>query len=68
MKKSKKNAMEEFEAANAKSEKFVKKITSIAKQNKARTSKSKINEHKFEYIKQALNYNNEMYFFQGKLK
>ena len=57
----KKNAMEQFEAEHAKSEQMVKKLQVVTKQNKGRTSKSKLNEHKFEYSKQALSYNSELY-------
>ena len=58
--------MAEFEAENAKSEKIVKKLQLVTKQNKARTSKTKINEHKFEYIKKALAYNKELYIIFKK--
>lgn len=56
-----------FEAEHAKSEQVVRKLQSVAKQNKARTSKAKLNEHKFEFAKKALAYNRELYVSRNTL-
>jgi hypothetical protein len=49
----KKDAMQEFEAEHARSEQVVQKLQAMKKQNKGRTSKTKVAEHKFEFMKQA---------------
>ncbi len=54
--------MQQFEAEHARSEQVVQKLQAVAKQNRARNSRSKLNEHKFEYTKQSLAYNREVYF------
>ncbi len=45
--------MQEFEAEHARSEQVVQKLQAMKKQNKGRTSKTKVAEHKFEFMKQA---------------